>query len=195
MDRKYSRVAAIQYAFTYAKSYNRAYADLSGRAGNGGGGDCNNFVSQALFAGGWPMTDSLFFSAHWPANWWYRRQPTGSKWEHYFSGYASTTWANPDFFYKFLFLSGRAVLCDESDLRPGDIVQAAHMPERAVIHTMIVTTKRSNDVGLTYHTNDTLDASFNKVTKQKFGSAYSYVCFTLLDTFQERDPDEGGDRD
>ena len=49
----YSGAAAAAYADKYALGANPAYPDLSA---NGGGGDCTNFVSQAMLAGGWVMT-------------------------------------------------------------------------------------------------------------------------------------------
>lgn len=49
----YTQSAAVAYAEKYSKvngNYNTAYPNLSGM-----GGDCANFVSQALLAGGYPM--------------------------------------------------------------------------------------------------------------------------------------------
>src|ERR671932_2823663 len=43
----YDGAAAAKYADQYATSYNKAYPSFANK-----GGDCANFVSQALFAGG-----------------------------------------------------------------------------------------------------------------------------------------------
>lgn len=51
----YNRTAAIAYADKYCKSYNKSYNSYKGK-----GGDCANFVSQCLFAGGMP-TDSVWY--------------------------------------------------------------------------------------------------------------------------------------
>ncbi|MCL2851119.1 MAG: amidase domain-containing protein [Firmicutes bacterium] len=57
----YNRNAAIEYARTWAFSRNPYYYDFSDI-----GGDCTNFVSQALVAGGMPMNFAN------PMGWYYR---------------------------------------------------------------------------------------------------------------------------
>ncbi|HCT92069.1 MAG TPA: hypothetical protein DF613_11940 [Lachnospiraceae bacterium] len=52
----YSYQDAVAYADKYATSYNPAYENY-----NSIGGDCANFVSQCLYAGGLPMTDNWYF--------------------------------------------------------------------------------------------------------------------------------------
>lgn len=52
----YSYKDAVAYADKYAMSYNPAYPNY-----NSIGGDCANFVSQCLYAGGLPMTDGWFY--------------------------------------------------------------------------------------------------------------------------------------
>lgn len=56
MNYTYSYQDAVAYADKYATSYNPAYPNY-----NSIGGDCANFVSQCLYAGGLPMTDGWFF--------------------------------------------------------------------------------------------------------------------------------------
>lgn len=48
----YNRSKAKQYIDTYWNNYNPAYPTF-----HGGGGDCANFVSQVLYAGGMPWID------------------------------------------------------------------------------------------------------------------------------------------
>lgn len=50
-SRRYNKVAASLYAQTYALDYNKDYLSFDGN-----GGDCTNFVSQALRAGGVPTS-------------------------------------------------------------------------------------------------------------------------------------------
>ena len=50
-SRRYNKAAASLYAQTYALDYNKDYLSFDGN-----GGDCTNFVSQALKAGGVPTT-------------------------------------------------------------------------------------------------------------------------------------------
>lgn len=52
----YSYTDAVAYAQRYATSYNPAYENY-----NSIGGDCANFVSQCLYAGGLPMTDKWYY--------------------------------------------------------------------------------------------------------------------------------------
>lgn len=60
-----NRNAIVSYAYTYWQSYNPNYRrfDTYGR-----GGDCTNFVSQALRAGGWPDVTGWYQST---SAWWY----------------------------------------------------------------------------------------------------------------------------
>lgn len=48
----YDRDAAVAYARQYALSYNPQYANYKSSTGAAGRGDCMNFVSQCLHAGG-----------------------------------------------------------------------------------------------------------------------------------------------
>ena len=50
----YTRLAAVNYAVRWALSRNPAFENFSGQ---GHGGDCTNFISQCLYAGGWTMND------------------------------------------------------------------------------------------------------------------------------------------
>ncbi|MDR1541405.1 MAG: amidase domain-containing protein [Clostridiales bacterium] len=61
----YHRLTARAYAQTYWKPYNTAYPDQ-----NPNGGDCANFVSQCIFAGGIPK-DNLWSSTlnNWTVSW------------------------------------------------------------------------------------------------------------------------------
>lgn len=61
----YNRSKAKDYIDKYWKNYNPAYPSF-----HGGGGDCANFVSQVLFAGGMPWVDDRN-PAHytWFTNW------------------------------------------------------------------------------------------------------------------------------
>ena len=68
---QYSRVNAVNYAKTYAlhPNPNFRYFPL---INNDTSGDCANFISQCLLAGGAPM---VFNSAH---AWWYKKANTAS---------------------------------------------------------------------------------------------------------------------
>jgi hypothetical protein len=61
-----NRQAMIQYIYYYAKTPNTQYRDYS-QQGNQGG-DCTNFVSQVMKAGGWPSEQGVYRT---DTNWWY----------------------------------------------------------------------------------------------------------------------------
>lgn len=64
----YSRQDAVDYAYLYCYNYNPNYPDWGVEPY---GGDCANFVSQALYAGGKSMkgSDSTNTGAAWEKNW------------------------------------------------------------------------------------------------------------------------------
>lgn len=173
----YNRIDAAHYARKYALEYNSAYPDVS--SSTGGGGDCTNFVSQALRAGGWSM---IYGPAHSLDRWWYKGKPTGSWWEHYISGYASNTWVSASEFSVFLEKSPRVSRCNESDLTIGDIVQARIISQDDVDHSMIVTMVGSDGVQVSYHTKNTLDSSL-RGTKKRFGPDFDYLYWKVADIF------------
>lgn len=117
----YNRRAAVDYARKWALHYNADWPSHAGVAG--GGGDCTNFISQALYAGGWPMEDISLKSRGWFS---YSNEPG-----------TSHSWAGAQPFSIYLRSSGRARRCRRYELDLGDIVQlAAH---GHVHHTVMVT--------------------------------------------------------
>jgi Putative amidase domain len=119
-----NRSAVRAYAYGFATKYNPLYRSF--------GNDCQNFVSQALRAGGWTDT----------SEWWYL----------WF--YQSLPWVNANDFYNFVKRSGRATLTnDPTQLDAGDILQVDWDGNGKIDHSMIVTRKDSNNgtAYLTYH--------------------------------------------
>lgn len=71
VNSKFDRQAAKEYAVKYAAKYgNNSYYNFGG---HGGGGDCTNFASQVLFAGGLPKvgTSGSYISADDKNNSWF----------------------------------------------------------------------------------------------------------------------------
>lgn len=62
----YNRAKAKAYIDTYWKNYNPAYPAFSH-----GGGDCTNFISQVLYAGGMPWVDDRNPANHKKSTNWY----------------------------------------------------------------------------------------------------------------------------
>lgn len=55
----YNPSAAVDYSNKYALNYNSSYSNY-----NSIGGDCANFVSQCLYAGGLNMTDGWYWKSY-----------------------------------------------------------------------------------------------------------------------------------
>lgn len=157
----YNAEAAVNYARKWVQNggvplRNTAYPDLSNP-----NGDCTNFVSQALTAGGWRNT--LTTNVTSDLLWWYKSKASYSQsWSvaHAFFRHLNggvnppTTGKSYESWYKFGGLSSANY---------GDIVQADWAGNNAVIsHTMIVTGFKRRGDGiieprLSYHSNDTKD--------------------------------------
>src|SRR5882724_2152390 len=115
---RFDRMAAVKYAWRYAISYNDNYPYFSYL-----GGDCTNFVSQVMHAGGWPMIPGARTGD--PLAWWAHPHPGSSndlglinrKLSH------TRTWTSVGDFYDHLESSKRCELCHRDELDLGDIVQ------------------------------------------------------------------------
>ncbi len=142
----YDYSAMARYAERYWDNYNRAY-----RKFNGAGGDCTNFVSQALKAGGWKSVPG---SASDYRNWWY----DGTK--------QSTSWVGVNEFAWFTLSNRRAPnLSSVYKLDVGDVLQVDFNKDGSKDHSMLVT-YRDNRRGmpyLTYHSTDTYRRSLASV--------------------------------
>jgi len=85
----FDRRAAAEYALRHVFDPNPAYANMDAM---GAGGDCTNFTSQALFAGGFPMD---YRGPGYYTEWWYRRvgrEPFDASLDDWWS----CTWALPE---------------------------------------------------------------------------------------------------
>ena len=146
----YDSEKAVKYARVWALMRNPLFADYS--SNRGGGGDCTNFISQCLFAGGWPMAYTDLYTAAFS---WWARPPSRDN---------SHSWASVAHFIAFLKLSHRASNCKFDELAPGDLI--THVTESHGGHIMFVTGIEDNLARwplLCYHSTDRLDYSFDKV--------------------------------
>lgn len=103
--KEYDREAAIAYAHRWAYGRNPRYADFEQM-----GGDCTNFLSQCLYAGGAPMN-------YTPTLGWFYNSLNSR----------APAWSGVAEFHRFL-VSGRspgpvATEVDISQIRPGDFIQ------------------------------------------------------------------------
>ncbi|UFQ14210.1 MULTISPECIES: amidase domain-containing protein [Streptomyces] len=141
----YDYAAMARYAEKYWYSYNRAY-----RKFNGAGGDCTNFVSQALQAGGWKPVPG---SAQDYRNWWYG------------STSQSTSWVGVNEWAWFTLSNRRAPnLANVYQLDVGDVLQVDFDKNGSKDHTMMVTYRNGRGMPyLTYHSTDTYRRSLASV--------------------------------
>ncbi len=161
----YNRMAASAYATTWAKGRNPLWADDSGPTG---GGYCTNFVSQALYAGGWVMcnnTDPRLLV----------RPPWYSKMFDYTRQDRSKSWASAHHFSLFLSWSGRARPCLLPEITIGDILQEFLHGNDYPSHTMMVTRVLNGQIYLSYHSRDYMNTLLDDVIKRSVsGSQFTF---------------------
>ena len=115
----YIRENAITYAKKYAFSQNPLFPNFAGIGGN-----CTNFVSQSIYAGGCVMNYTPTFG-----------------WYYISLDERSPSWAGVDYFYNFIIENagvgpfGRVATSDE--LENGDVIQLARN-EEGYYHTLLV---------------------------------------------------------
>lgn len=116
----YNREKAVEYALRWAYGYNPDFYNF-----NAIGGDCTNFASQCLLAGGSVMNfDS-------PLGWFYINVNN-----------RSPSWTGVNELYEFLIsndgVGPKAVLTELSEIEDGDIIQLAFGVGGSFDHTPIV---------------------------------------------------------
>ncbi len=139
----YDNAAAIAYAWEWAYGRNPAYADFSDM-----GGDCTNFISQILFAGGAPMNET-------PDTGWY----------YHSLDERAPAWSGVPFFWVFLTTNkGVGPFGHEiplSEVKPGDVIQLKFAGKDDFSHALLVLTAGTpadaHNITVAAHTDDSLD--------------------------------------
>lgn len=139
MIKNYDRSKAIIYAQKWALGSNPAFYHFGGI-----GGDCTNFISQCLFAGGGKM--------NFEKNGWF----------YVDSNYRSPSWTSVKFFREFL-IENKSIgpfghLEKLENLQVGDIIQLRQNPTH-FNHTLIITNIYGNNIYVCAHSNDALNKS------------------------------------
>jgi hypothetical protein len=141
----YDAARAVEYAMRWALGRNPLFADFAGV-----GGDCTNFISQCLLAGGATMNDTRDFG-------WYYFSPDNR----------APAWSGVEFFYDFLVGApafraengGEGPFATEvrfaDGLREGDVVQLADATGD-FYHTLIITGFDGSIPLVCAHNNDAL---------------------------------------
>ena len=142
----YNREAAVVYARKWAMLRNPRYYNFDKL-----GGDCTNFVSQCIHAGGGVMN-------HTPTFGWY----------YYSTNNHSPSWTGVGFLYNFLTRRdgpgpvGKEVSIDE--VEPGDVSQFANETGRFTHSQMIVSVGKAaalDNILVCTHTYDSLDRALS----------------------------------
>ncbi len=134
----YDRAAAVEYARRWAYGRNPAYLDFQLL-----GGDCTNYASQVLHAGGMPMDYTPVYG-----------------WYYIDAARRSAAWTGVEYLYRYLLGADTgkpcAVVARLSEVRLGDIVQLAFEGERYQHSPVVVAVEGETpqEVFVAAHTND-----------------------------------------
>ncbi len=139
----YDYKAMVAYAQKYWNKYNPAYPDFNGQ---GAGGDCTNFVSQVLKAGGWKHVPGYTYD-------WKKWFGTADIQSDSFVGVNEFSW--------FALSSKRATsLANVYQMDIGDVLQMDFNRDGSKDHSMIVTYRDSRGVPyVSYHSTNTYNRS------------------------------------
>ena len=148
----YDRPAAIAYAHEWAMKRNPKYGDFSDL-----GGDCSNFISQCLIAGGAVMNETV---------------DTG--WFYHSMNSRAAGWSAVPYLYKFLVNNrGRGPFGHEiplGEIAPGDIIQLKFAGMGDYSHSLLVVSVKEPsapvNIRIAAHSYDCDDRPLN---------TYSYV--------------------
>jgi len=150
----YNYAAMATYAEKYWRNYNSAY-----RKFNSAGGDCTNYLSQSLKAGGWQQIKS---SSEEYGTWYYG---TSSE---------SDTWVGVNEWSWFTQTAKRSTaLANVYQMDKGDVMQMDFDKDGSKDHSMITSYRSSSGVPyLTYHDTDTYRRSVSSIIASYPNSAY-----------------------
>ncbi len=172
----YDRGRAVEYARRWALERNPVFEDYTGI-----GGDCTNFVSQAIFAGTCVQNYTQEYG-------WYFISPEQR----------APSWTSVEYFYDFM--TGAAEFAAANGgtgpfgfpttldrVRPGDVIQLAD-EAGDFYHTLIVSMVEGGEIYVCAHSDDALDrplSSYNKASERAIMIAGArtrpvYPCFDGL---------------
>lgn len=152
----YDYKAMVAYATKYWSKYNPDYPDFNGA---GAGGDCTNFVSQALKAGGWKHVPGYTYDfTKWFGN----------------NEIQSDSFVGVNEFSWFALSSKRVTgLANVYQMDIGDVLQMDFDKDGSKDHTMIVTSRNAQGVPfVTYHSTNTYNRSVASLVASYPNAAY-----------------------
>ncbi|MTV48814.1 hypothetical protein GJ688_07445 [Heliobacillus mobilis] len=156
----YDRDAAVAYANRYYKNHNPAYPDFDDQPGEGG--NCANFISQCLFAGGMPWIEGPLERYTWAQYWWCKPGATDRDGDRRITLTWKVTTAFRNHWSKrvsqYSLHSSQEIIQNWPRwwqvLERGDFIQLAY-PNGAPYHTLMLVRKTENDWLLAAQTDDT----------------------------------------
>lgn len=169
----YNPNAAVNYALKWAISRNGAYDDRSGS-----GGDCTNFVSQALYAGGMMMnlpgeisTSSRYVT---DGGWFSRRFESSVP-----TYRVSSSWINVEMFYSYWAPRSTMVTKTWSPMQvyygssPGDVIQYQYAGGGRKWHSLMVTGKNTSKrtIYISQHSGDRKNEDYGNIDKDYNGDS------------------------
>lgn len=135
----YNREKAVSYAQRWALNSNPTFYHFGGI-----GGDCTNFISQCLLAGGAPMVFDKIYG------WYYKN-----------SRDRSASWTSVKYLQDYLLRKKRfginAKIEKIQNLYVGDLIQLRQSPNQIFNHTVIITKITGNEIYVCAHSNDALN--------------------------------------
>ncbi len=138
MLKEYDRAKAVNYAQQWALKSNPRFYHFGGI-----GGDCTNFISQCLLAGGAVMNYNKYYG------WFYISQIN-----------RSPSWTSVEYLERFLLRSKGvgifAKIADINTLEVGDLIQLRQNPSH-FNHTVIITKIENGEIYVCAHSNDALN--------------------------------------
>lgn len=158
---QYSRMNAVKYARAYALHPNPGFRYFP-LINNDTSGDCTNFISQCLLAGGAPMD---FNSSH---AWWYNKANTASTKDDTWS----ISWTVAHSFYWLLKTNEQSKASgikglevhDIKSLELGDLILYEN-DKGIIFHTAIITAFRNSQPLVSHHSFEALDLFYKSSWK------------------------------
>jgi hypothetical protein len=143
--------------------------DYSSRPGTKFAGDCTNYASQALLAGGWVM-----------------RHDIGLDW--FYDGVRhSRSWTSAMYFEFFLKRSGRAKRCHILQaLVAGDLILITPEGSDYANHVMMVTGFRKGEPLLSYHSSNYQNTPWSDVQARTKNTGVEFSYWKILDQYEDR---------
>lgn len=185
LEKEYLRENAVLYAEKYALQRNPLFFTFEGIGGN-----CTNFASQCVLAGGCTMNFAPVYG-----------------WYYLSTNRRSASWTGVDFFYNFMTTNeGVGPFGTEVDINlaeVGDLIQLKNQEGR-FYHTLVITKIEKDEIYICANSNDSLNRPLSSYEYEslrvihingiRYDTRYDIECFDSLYSpplLEEKPSDEG----